>query len=80
MGEIGAAFRRIDGDGSADLTWDEFEAAARSFAISQVRSGSGVSEGVTRGNWPGPSWRVEGKRTDSMANVARRTDGRAADC
>ena len=35
MAEIGAAFRRIDIDGSGDLSWDEFETAARSFTISQ---------------------------------------------
>jgi len=35
MGEIGSAFRRIDGDNSDDLSWEEFEAAARSYQLTQ---------------------------------------------
>ena len=36
MAEIGAAFKRIDVDGSGDLTWEEFETSARSFAVAEL--------------------------------------------
>ena len=31
LAEVAAAFKRIDGDGSGDLTWNEFMEAARAF-------------------------------------------------